>query len=75
MTIKIGWKSIRPLFDNLHERTLRKWADKLGLPIKWIDGTPTITEAAAEEWWDNLPEVVKSQLSEELKADKQATSA
>lgn len=67
----IGWKDIRGALGNVSERTARDWVSRFRMPIKYMGRRPTITRTKFDEWWENLPESVKNELSYNLPANFQ----
>jgi hypothetical protein len=49
-----GWKSIATACDIKTRKTIRKKAKKYGMPIIYMDRTPTISKKALEKWWEDL---------------------
>jgi len=59
----IGWKDLCRALGNVSERTAKDWVSRFKMPIKYMGRRPTITIEVFNEWWRNLPESVKNELS------------
>ena len=49
-----GWKAIADACGVKAKKTIKKYARTYKMPIVYLNGRPTITQKAIEEWWDNL---------------------
>lgn len=49
-----GWKAIANACGVKTQKTIKKYAKIYKMPILYLNGRPTITQKAIEEWWEKL---------------------